>query len=284
MKRVLITGANSYIGDSVKDYLNKEPDKYQVDVLDTMGYAPNPNDFKNYDVVFCVTGIAHIKETKKNRHLYYDVNRDLVVNIARAAKDGGVRQFILLSSMSVYGIATGHITKKTHVNPNNSYGDSKAQADSLIFNLANDSFKFACLRPPMVYGNGCKGNYQRLRSFALKSYLFPNYKNERSMIFIDNLSEFVEQCIDEEKSGLFFPQNADYVCTSELVRLIAGEHGKKIIFTRLFNPLIEIMRINSVKKVFGNLTYERTDVVSKYDLAQSVELSENRMAGCNQNL
>ena len=274
MKRVLITGANSYIGNSVRDYLLVTPDKYAVDIKDTINWTPTKEDFLNYDVVFNVAGIAHIKETSKNRHLYYEINRDLVVSIAKAAKAAGVRQFILLSTMSVYGMLTGHITKSTPVNPVNAYGKSKAEADTEIERLTDDSFKFACLRPPMVYGKGCRGNYQRLRSFALKSPLFPLVSNKRSMIYIGNLCEFIKLCIDDYKSGLFFPQNVEYINTSDMVRCIATYHNKSMRMSKFLGKIINIIPISIVKKVLGDLTYEPVDVVNKYDFTESIRLAE----------
>ena len=274
MKRVLITGANSYIGTSVKDYLSQEHERYHIDIKDTIGWKPATDDFIGYDVVFNVAGIAHIKETKKNRHLYYDINRDLVIQIAESAKKAGVHQFILLSSMSVYGLTVGYISKNTPENPVNAYGESKAQADEIIKKLEDDSFKVTCLRPPMVYGRGCKGNYQSLRKFALKSPLFPSYKNERSMIYIGNLCEFIKGCIDYERRGLFFPQNEEYVNTSKMVKTIADIHGKKIKLTGVFNWALKIIPIKIVRKVFGNLTYEKTDVVGKYKFVEGLVISE----------
>ncbi len=274
MKRILITGANSYIGTSVKEYLQEYPDEYEVSEKDTLGWTPSPSDFSGYDVVFNVAGIAHIKETKKNRHLYYDINRDLAVNIAKNAKQAGVRQFILLSTMSVYGMTVGHITKETPVNPKNAYGKSKAEADEMIRKLEDDNFRFACLRPPMVYGKDCKGNYQSLRKVALKLPFFPKVDNQRSMIYIGNLCEFVKNTIDCDRQGLFFPQNDKYVNTSELVKKIASSHDKNIHQTKLFNWIIRIVRLNIVKKVFGNLTYEPVDLVSKYSFEESVIRSE----------
>lgn len=270
MKRILITGAKSYIGESVRDYLMTIPDFYDVQIKDTMGWEPKASDFENIDVVFNVAGIAHIKETAENRHLYYDVNRDLVIKIAENAKAAGVKQFILLSSMSVYGLTVGRIEKNTPTNPVNAYGKSKVEADEAIEKMADESFKFACLRPPMVYGRGCKGNYQSLRKFALKSPIFPDYKNERSMIYIGNLCEFVKGCIDFERSGLFFPQNAEYTKTSDMVRTIAEVHGKRIVLTKAFNWTVKIVPMNVVKKVFGDLVYEKVDTVGKCRLKESI--------------
>ena len=274
MKRVLITGAKSYIGESVRDYLMKTTNSYDVVIKDTIGWEPSPSDFENFDVVFNVAGIAHIKETSENRHLYYEINRDLVIKIAANAKSAGVKQFILLSTMSVYGLTVGRITKSSKVNPINAYGKSKAEADEAIEKMADDSFKFACLRPPMVYGKGCKGNYQSLRKFALKSPVFPDYKNQRSMVFVGNLCEFVKQVIDYDRAGLFFPQNGEYIRTSDMVREVAECHGKKIILTKAFNWAVRIAPVNTIKKVFGDLVYEKTDVVDTYSFRESIELTE----------
>lgn len=275
MKKILITGAGSYIGESAKEYLQQESEKYQVRTIDTMGWEPKTADFVGFDVVFNVAGIAHIKETDQNRDLYYKVNRDLVIEIAKTAKEAGVKQFILLSTMSVYGLTVGNINKDTPVKPVNAYGKSKAEADEEIKKLADDSFKFCCLRPPMVYGKGCKGNYQSLRSFALKSPIFPNYKNQRSMIYIGNLCEFVKEAIDQEKAGLFFPQNAEYVNTSEMVKLIAEKHRKRVKMTKVFNWLIRMAPMNVVKKVFGDLTYEKVDLTNKYNFMESIAFTED---------
>ena len=274
MRHILIAGAGSYIGESFKEFLGQWPDEYEVTTLATKGLEPKPEMFEDIDAIFCVAGIAHIKETNENRHLYFDVNRDLVVRIAKAAKTAGVKQFILLSSMSVYGLEVGRITKDMEPKPITAYGESKLQADEEIKKLEDKNFIFSCLRPPMVYGKNCTGNYQALRKFALQSPIFPNYKNQRSMIYIGNLCEFVKGCIEEKKSGLFFPQNTEYTNTSEMVKSIAEAHGKKIRLTRVFNWVIKIAPMDVVKKVFGDLVYESVDTVGKYGLRESIKLTE----------
>ena len=280
MKRILIAGAGSYIGDSFKAYMDRYGGQYEI----TVGETKDPDflaaDFSRFDSVFCVAGIAHIKETNENRPLYYQVNRDLVVKLAEAAKKAGVKQFVLLSSMSVYGMTTGHITKDTPPRPVNAYGDSKLQADREIEKLADENFIFTCLRPPMVYGKSCRGNYQTLRSFALRSPVFPDIDNQRSMIYIGNLCAFVKKVIDEEAGGLFFPQNGEYVRTSEMVEWIARENGKKIRLTKIFNAILEILPLNVTKKVFGSLTYEKSDPVTEYSFEESMKETEKEMNAC----
>lgn len=262
-KNVLITGKNSYIGTSLENWLMRKPDKYKVDTVDMKDGSWKEKDFSEYDVVFHVAGIAHIKETSDNQNLYYKVNRDLAYETAQKAKQDDVEQFIFLSSMSVYGIENGVINRDTPLNPNSTYGKSKIEAEELINKLQDDSFIVATLRPPMVYGKGCRGNYPRLVGLALKTPIFPKVDNKRSMIYIDNLSEFVKQLIDNRNGGLFFPQNADYVNTSEMVRLIAEVHGKRVIMTKLFNPLLRLLNVSTVNKVFGDLVYDMS--ISEYD-------------------
>jgi len=279
--KILITGANSYIGTSFEKWVTQYPDKYNVETVDMISGIWRNKDFTSFDVVYHVAGIVHIKETKKNADLYYRVNRDLVVETATKAKAAGVKQFIFLSSMSVYGdVESGIINKDTILKPKSNYGKSKLQAEEGITALADDNFKIAILRPPMIYGRGCKGNYQTLRKYSLKLPFFPDIKNKRSMIYVDNLSEFVRVLIDDEVSGIFYPQNMEYMCTSEMVRLIAEAHGKQISLTKIFNPILKIAKINLVNKVFGDLVYE-TDIDTykntKYcvvGMRQSIQASE----------
>ena len=274
MKKVLITGANSYIGDAVKKYLDAYDDMYDIQIKDTIGWIPKIEDFIGIDVVFNVAGIAHVKESRANKELYYKVNKKLVVDIANAAKAGGVKQFILLSTMSVYGLITGCINKNTLEKPISAYGKSKKEADDEIKLISDKNFRFACIRPPMVYGKGCKGNYQRLRNFVLSCPVFPDYPNKRSMIFIGNLCSFIKTVIDKEMEGTFCPQNAEYMNTSDMVRRIALENNKRIVLTRVFNPIIKFAPIGIVKKVFGDLVYEPIDKVDTYSFEESIKLTE----------
>lgn len=268
MKKILITGANSYIGTSLEKWLMKNPNEYYIDTLDMRYDSWKEKDFSGYDVVFHVAGIVHIKETKENQELYFKVNRDLVFDTAKKAKADGVKQFIFISSMSVYGIENGIIDQNTPLKPNSAYGKSKKEAEELITKLADEFFIITIIRPPMVYGKGCKGNYTRLSSLALKTPLFPNIDNKRSMIYIDNLSEFVKQLIDNCSDGLFFPQNADYVNTSEMVRLIAEAHGKRLMMTKLLNPLLILLKVSTINKMFGDLVFEKN--LSKYKTEYNV--------------
>ncbi|MBA1334154.1 MAG: UDP-glucose 4-epimerase [Firmicutes bacterium] len=257
MKKILITGANSYIGTSFKNWVSRWPDDYKVDSISVRGNGWKGKSFKGYDVVFHVAAIVHVKENDINK--YFKVNRDLAVEVANKAKQEGVKQFIFLSTMGVYGIETGYIKQDTIAMPKTPYAKSKYEAEQLLFELNDDVFKVAVLRPPIVYGKGCKGNYPRLASMALRLPLFPDVRNERSMIYIDNLSEFIRLIIDFSTGGLFFPQNKDYVNTTELVKLIAKEHSKELKVIGVFNfgVNVGVKLSKTFRKVFGTFVYDK---------------------------
>jgi len=280
MKRVLITGAGSYIGSSLEAWLSRRPDSYIVETADTLGNEWETADFSSYDAIVHVAGIAHIRETAKNRALYFRVNRDLPEAVARKAAESGVGLFVFLSSMSVYGVEEGIISERTLPSPKTAYGKSKLEAEERIGRFAGPGFKVAVLRPPMVYGPGCKGNYPRLSRLIRRLPVFPLIRNERSMVYIDHLCEFIRHLIDANAGGCFFPQNEKPVETSDLALRIAKAHGKSIRLTRIFNPLIFLVRIRPVRKLFGNLVYDASLSASPGGdyrtcaFGQSIEISE----------
>lgn len=264
MRKILITGLGSYIGTSLECYLVRDPGKYKVDTIDMMENSWKNKDFSAYDSVFHVAGIVHAKETKKAENLYYTVNRDLAVEVAKKAKVEGVRQFIFMSSMAVYGSVEKIgvekiITDKTPTNPNSFYGKSKLEAEDRLRQLADTNFKIVILRPPIVYGPNCPGNYARLEKLAMQIPVFPMIENKRSMIHIDKLCHYLKTYIDYEATGLFFPQDDEYVNTSILVQGIAEKNGKKIFLSKSLGWFIKFIgkRIKFINKVFGNLVYEK---------------------------
>ena len=260
MKKVLITGANSYIGVSFEHYVKEHfPEDYSVDTVDMIGDAWREKDFSSYDSVFHVAGIAHVKETAENAELYYKINRDLAVETAHKAKCEGVKHFVFLSSMSVYGVESGEIELHGQPTPVSNYGKSKWQAEQQLAELADDGFTVTMLRPPMVYGKGCKGNYNFLKKWIRTFHIFPDYANQRSMIAIEHLCAYVCETIAAPRGGVFFPRDEKYMCTTDLVKRIAEKEGVKVHYTKLFNPLIRSLKIKLVRKVFGNYVYKDVD-------------------------
>lgn len=264
MKKILITGKNSYIGTHVKEWLKKDEKQYEVVELDVKTQEWMKEDFSKYDTILHVAGIAHVSTNKRLEDLYYKVNRDLAIEIAKKAKQQKVKQFIFMSSMIIYGDDKRIGEKKIIANdtvpePKNFYANSKLQAEEGIKQLESENFKTVIIRTPMVYGPDCKGNFQKLKKIAKLSPIFPDIENERSMIYIDNLCKFIKEVIDTEKDGIFYPQNKEYVSTKQIIQVMAENMNKKIHFIKLFNPLLKLMskKINLINKVFGTKIYAK---------------------------
>lgn len=281
MKKILITGENSYIGTSLAMWLEKSEEHYNIETISVKNSEWKLKDFSSFDTVIHVAGLAHQKETKVNKHKYEEVNNKLTQEIANKCKKENVQHFIFLSTMSIFGIDHGEITKQSFKNPKTSYGKSKLAAEKYLEQLKNDEFKVAILRPPMVYGPNCKGNYILLSKLAKKVPVFPKVNNQRSMIFIDNLSNYIEWCINNQFDGEMHPQNSNYVNTTEMVKQIASISHKRIFVSSSFNLIINIgIKFNAIFcKVFGSLTYkfEDNDLINQLNLiefSETIKLTE----------
>lgn len=275
MRRILITGAGSYIGTSVEQYLMKyqsEQDRedYHIDTISLREESWENYDFSSYHTVFHVAGIAHAdvgNVTDEKKTLYYSINCDLAVKTALKARSQGVGQFIYMSSVIVYGDSAPvgqlkRITAETKPAPSNFYGDSKWQAEQKLAGLETHSFHVAILRPPMIYGRGSKGNYPLLSKLARRLPIFPDITNERSILYVENLGEFVRLLIEAGGGGLYFPQNEEYGSTADLVSAIGKARGKRIQLWKMLNPFVRLAahvpgRIGRmVNKAFGSLSLD----------------------------
>lgn len=266
MKKILITGANSYVGTSLERYLARWPEAYRVDTVDMIGDGWKQLSFSGYDAVFHVAGIVHNAKTKDDpsqRGLYERINTHLAVETAEKAKREGVGQFVFMSTAGVYGMKTPigktvMVTRDTPLCPRDNYGISKMKAEEGLLNMDSPDFRVAVLRPPMIYGKGCKGNYVTLAKLAAKLPVFPRVSNQRSMLYIDNLCEFVRLVVDNCDRGIFWPQNNEYTNTSDMVRSIAGAHGKRIMLVGGVQWALKAMShvTGLVNKAFGSLCYD----------------------------
>lgn len=263
MKRILITGDHSYVGTNLDKWLSQWPEYYSVDTITLKNDDWKQMDFSEYDSIFHVAAIVHQKEKSKMKGLYDSINRDLPVEVAKKAKMEGVRQFIFMSSMAVYGLE-GKVRRNviignnTPCKPITLYGKSKLEAENLLNQLENDFFKVAHLRAPMIYGPNCPGNYDKLKRSVMKFRVFPLIHNSRSMIHIDNLCEAIRLILINQSQGTFMLQDKGYHDIYDLVREIAINNHIEICMIKYTNTLVAIMAhfINLLNKLFGNLVYE----------------------------
>lgn len=267
MKNVLITGSGSYVGTQVAAYLMKWPDRFRVETLDVRGDGWKTASFSGFDAVFHVAALVHDAKRMKDESqwpAYEAVNTTLTLEIAEKAKREGVRQFLFMSSAAVYGVDST-VGKKviidgtTSLRPRDNYGKSKLAAEQGLLPMSGDGFRVAILRPPMIYGKGCKGNYVTLAKLARKMPVFPRVENQRSMLYIDNFAEFLRQVIENEDAGIFCPQNREYTNTAQMVQAMGKARGKRIFLIPGFAWAIRLVGhcTDLAGKAFGNWCYDR---------------------------
>jgi UDP-glucose 4-epimerase len=258
VKHVLIFGAESYIGVSFERHVEG---RLLTTTVDAQNDSWRGLDFSKYDSILYVAGIAHRKQTSENKGLYFAVNRDLAVLAAEKAKADGAGQFIYLSSLAVYGAKTGEIAEDTVPTPATGdwYGQSKHEAEKLLLPMQDDSFSVAVIRPPMVYGLGCKGKFNQLVRLAGALPFLPTLENRRSMIYIENLAELLAIVAEESASGVLCPQNAEYVCTSDMLAEARKGLGKSVRRLPLLNLLIRVAMpiCPPLRNAFSSLCYSR---------------------------
>lgn len=271
MKRVLIGGANSYIGTALETRLMRMPDRFSVQTLPLHERELDTFDFHGADAVVQVAAIVHQKERASMAPLYEAVNRDLALAAANKAKAEGVRQFVYFSTVAVYGKITGTITRDTVPNPNTLYGRTKYEAERALAALCDETFAVTVLRPPMVIGRGAKGNYRQLERLAKRLPFCPDIENKRSLVRIETLCGMLIALLEQPKSGIFLPQEPEPIETRDLIDELARQQGRTLRRSRLLNPAIRLLRRTTRvgKKAFGDLVY---DHLSELPLEREAEL------------
>jgi nucleoside-diphosphate-sugar epimerase len=260
--RILITGKQSYIGGSVKAWLNEKEATFVVDEISLRNIDLNTLSFKNYDVIFHVAGIAHITSNKKMIPEYFRINRDLAIEVAKKAKQEGVKQFIFTSTMAIYGddrtLGDFRPIDIEKPSPTNAYGQSKLAADLAIQKLQDQNFKVSILRIPLVYGVNSKGNFPKLEELARKVSIFPKLENIRSVINVNSLSELIRLLIIKKKDGLFYPQDNEYFSTSNFIKTYREKIHKKTILFPFLSLILKFLSvfIKSINKIYGNKFYD----------------------------
>lgn len=243
--RIILTGKNSYIGRNTRDYLISHG--YEAECVSVREDV----SFKGADVVVHCAAIVHKREGEY-RDEYENVNFLLTKKLADKAKAEGVSQFIFMSTMAVYGVAEGEINENTPTEPKTLYGKSKLKAEKYVMSLNCDSFKTAVIRPPMVYGPKCPGNFERLKKIAEITPLIPDTGNRKSLIYMGNLAYFIGDIIKNKKDGIYMPMDGEYVSTAKLMKYISHKPVSKIL------GMVKLLPLGVVKKAFGTLYYSES--------------------------
>lgn len=260
-KKIILTGASGFIGAR---YLEYNKDRYQIIPVSLRETSPSSIDFEGIDTIVHLAGKAH-QMVKIDDEIYFDVNYRLTQEFAAQAKKAGVPHFIFMSTLKVYGEnGDGRVFyENTQPIPVDPYGISKLKAEEAVLEMADDAFRVAIVRPPLVYGPGVKGNMIRFLHLADKPYPLPfkGIDNLRSMVFLDNLIELVNQITDARASGVFLASDEKPISTSTLIGLMRKHMGKKPGLFKLSNIVLFLLRTirpELVRRLYESFVVDNT--------------------------
>ncbi|MCD8839818.1 NAD-dependent epimerase/dehydratase family protein [Staphylococcus arlettae] len=261
-KHILITGSSGYVGSHLADSLEQLGNK--VSRLNVKNTLWKELDFKQYDAIIHTAALVHNNDPNAQLAEYFRVNMHLTFNLAMEAKKCGVKHFVFMSTMAVFG-EDGKIgemielTNPTNLKPVTNYGISKAKAEAKIREIADDNFKVAIIRPPMIYGVGSPGNFTKLIKVAKRLPIIPNLSNARSVLYIKHLEQFVNEIIKHEMTGIYHPKDKfEFNTTKVVTEIRKNEHKNTFLLPipKAMYPILNKFRV--ISKIYGNLLYAKS--------------------------
>lgn len=279
---LLITGSNGFIGQY---YIKKNQNKFNIQKFSFINDNFDLLDCKNIDVVLHLSALVH-QMNGATKEEYENINVEQTFNLAKKAKGSGVKHFIFMSTVKVYGEENDNAyTENTECKPIDEYGISKLKAEGLLKTLEDDCFKISIIRTPIVYGYRVKANIKNLVNLVQKIGILPlgGINNKRSMVYVGNLSHLVNVVIEKQKSGVFLAADDKPLSTTELIILIAKSLNKKVYLIKIpfFGLLLSIFKKSFYKRLFQSLevnntiTKEKLNLVNPYSIEEGIDCMIN---------
>lgn len=259
MKNILLTGSNGFIGSY---FINKYHDNYNINTFSFRSNDLVDLNLSSIDTIVHLSALVH-QMGGATKEEYEKVNITQTVHLAIKAKNTGVKHFIFMSTVKVYGEETDTAyTESTLCLPQDNYGKSKFEAEQKLQELEDNNFKVTIIRTPIVYGYGVKANIQSLIKLVRKIPILPfgNIHNKRSMVYVGNLCHLIDQIIQQEKSGIFLASDNEVLSTSKLIELISKHLNKKVFLIKIpfFNTLLKLVKPSFQKRLYGNLEVDNS--------------------------
>lgn len=280
-KKLLITGASGFIGSK---FLESYGDDYDITLVSLSRTKVDDIDFEGVDTVLHLAALVHQMNGAEDSE-YFKINTHLTQELAIASKSYGVKHFVFMSTVKVYG-SDGQIdsdqiifNEESQTLPTDAYGASKLHAENILRNMENPDFRVAIIRSPAVYGEGCKGNFIKLIKFIKTFKIAPfNYaKNKRSLCYIGNLIDYINLIIKNEHEGIFIPKDKEDVSLKDIslvIKKVSG--GGQLLAVPEF--LLKFFNKNSfVVRLYGSLRFDgkKGDLISgfipRYSTNQGIE-------------
>lgn len=277
MTRILITGKNSFVGGNFQKYSYYR----EIEEVSLIQNKPSQLDLGNFDVVLHLVAIVHQSKTIAEKE-YFRVNHDLCIETAKEAKKSGLKQFIFLSTVKVYGDYNAEIgvwNEHSMCYPDDSYGKSKYAAEIALKELEDENFKVAIVRTPLVYGEDVRANMLSLIKLIERLPILPlgNSNNKRSFTSVKNLVAFIDRIIEKNASGVFIAKDQRDLSTTELVGLLSGYMGRRIRLFTIPKPLIRLGTFIYPKvfdRLFGSFELENKHTLKALDFTPPVSVEE----------
>jgi UDP-glucose 4-epimerase len=189
---------------------------------------------------------------------YQQINVNKTVALAKKAKASGVKQFVFMSSIKVYGEeSAAPYDEESVCHPKDPYGKSKLDAETALLAMADEIFKVAIIRTPVVYGEGVKANILKLIELTDKHKFLPfgGIHNRRSMIYIGNLIHLISEIIRQKETGIFLASDDSPISTSDLIAKIANTLGKRpLLFPFLpLKIMLKWLKPQIYQRLYGDL-------------------------------
>lgn len=274
MNRIFITGSSGYLGIN---FINQYKNKYIFEKFSLLNRKIEDINFNNIDVVLHCAALVHQK-IEHSYEKYHEINTDYPVKLAKLAKKNGIRQFVFISTIAVYGEDGEKLYENSICNPITLYGKSKLEAEKELLELNDDNFIVSIIRAPMIYGKNAPGNIDSLIKLVKKLPILPlgGIKNKRSFISIQNLCHLINVVIEQEKSELFLASDDKSLSTSRFIELIAKNLEKKIYLIKIpfFESLLKILKPSFHKRLYGNLEVDNTITKEKLNLKNPYSVEE----------
>lgn len=270
MKRILLTGANGFVGGYFLENYSKV---FKIKKFSFLNDNFDNLNLKDVDTVVHCSALVH-QMNGASKEQYYDVNVNQTAQLAKKARDSGVKQFIFLSTVKVYGEESDiSYIESSPTNPMDNYSRSKVEAENHLTSIENDKFQIAIVRSPLIYGHGVKANFLSLVSLIKKISILPlkNIKNKRSMVFVGNICFILHQIISLEKRGIFIATDNKPLSTTELVELISKCLNKKMFLIDIvfFKSLLKIVKPMYYQRLFGSLYFDNSLTMKELNLNEN---------------
>ena len=264
--KILVTGSNGYLGSS---FINQYKNKYKSEKFSLLNQKLEDINFNEIDVVLHCAALVHQK-IEHSYEKYHEINVEYPLKLAKLAKENGVKQFVFISTIAVYGEDEEKLDENTVCNPITPYGKSKLAAEKELLKLNDDNFVVSIIRPPMVYGKNAPGNIDSLIKLVKKLPIIPlgGIENKRSFISIQNLCHMIDEIITQQKSGIFLASDDEPLSTSRLIELIAKNLNEKIYLIKIpfFETLLKVAKPSFHKRLYGSLEVDNTITKEKLNL------------------